>query len=401
MFRVLGGVALGAILAVMASAGVAQAKKITVLHIFGGGAGGGRVKSQMLLDPVGNLFGTTLQGGIGSNGVIFQVAPNGVESLLHAFTGDDGVAPQGGLVTDGAGNLFGTATQGGSSGKGTVFALAFDGQITVLHNFAGGHDGATPRGVLARDRKGNLYGTTEFGGVHGFGTVFEVAPSGKEKVLYAFTGGIDGSEPVSGLAMDSHGNLYGTTQSGGDAGGGTVSQNGAVFKLSQGAGKTWTESVLYTFQGGADGSAPDTGLLIDASGNLYGTTSGGLPCFTTGACGTVFKLAPNGVETVLHAFNGLGGSDGFVPTSLTMDKKRNLYGTTADGGGTGCQGEGCGTIFGISAAGVYSQLYAFRGTNDGDGPQALVKDANGNLFGATYGGGGDADVGLIFEIKRK
>lgn len=401
MFRVLGRVAFGAMLAVTASAGVAQAKKIAVVHDFGASGDGVHPRAQMLLGPDGNLYGTTLQGGgTGSNGVVFQVTPEGTESVFHAFTGDDGVAPEGGLVADGTGNLFGAASKGGASGNGTVFTLASDGQITVLHDFAGGHDGATPRGALARDRKGNLYGTTNFGGKHGFGTVFEVAPGGKEKVLYAFTGGIDGSEPVSGLVMDAQGNLYGTTQSGGDAGGGVVSHNGAVFKLARGPGKLWTESVLHTFQGGSDGSSPDTTLLIDTSGNLYGTTSGGLPCFTTGDCGTVFKLAPNGVETVLHAFIGIGGSDGTVPTSLTMDKKRNLYGTAADGGGTGCQEEGCGTVFAISAAGVYSQLYAFKGGDDGDGPQAVIKDAKGNLFGAAYGGG-DADVGLIFEIKRK
>lgn len=401
MFRVLGRAALGAMLAVTATAGVAQAKKITVLHVFGASGDGGRARAQVMLDPGGNLFGTTLQGGIGSNGVVFQVAPDGTESVFHAFTGDDGVAPEGGLVTDGAGNLFGTASEGGASGDGTVFTLASDGQITVLHDFAGGKDGKAPRGTLVRDRKGNLYGTTALGGAHGFGTVFEVAPSGKEKVLYAFTGGTDGSEPVSGLVMDAQGNLYGATQSGGDAGGGVVSHNGAVFKLAHGPGKLWTESVLYTFQGGAAGSSPESGLAIDASGNLYGTTTGGLTCFSDGNCGTVFKLAPNGVETVLHAFFGIGGSDGAVPTSLTMDKKHDLYGTTAIGGGSRCDEEGCGTVFTISASGVYRQLYAFKGGDNGDGPQALVRDAKGNLFGATYGGGGAADVGLIFEIKRK
>lgn len=387
-------------LAATASAGGVQAKTISILHDFGATGDGGRPKAQLLLVPGGNIFGTTLQGGIGGNGVVFQVTPDGTESVFYALTDADGAAPEGRLVTDGAGNLYGTATQGGTFGHGSVFTLASDGQITVLHHFAGGHDGAAPRGALARDRKGNLYGTTNFGGKHGFGTVFEVAPSGKEKVLYAFTGGADGSGPVSGLVMDAQGNLYGTTQSGGDAGGGTVSQNGAVFKLTHGPGKLWTESVLYTFQGGSDGAGPDTGLIIDASGNLYGTTSGGLTCFSTGACGTVFKLAPNGVETVLHAFIGLGGSDGAVPTSLMMDKKHNLYGTAADGGGTGCLGGGCGTVFAISAAGVYSQLHAFKGGEDGDGPQAVIKDAKGNLFGASFGGG-NADLGNVFEIKRK
>ena len=238
----------------------------------------------MVQDSADNLYGTTPDGGASDAGVVFKVAKHGKETVLYSFTGgDDGGNPFAGLIRDSAGNLYGTTTYGGDLkcnngyGCGTVFKLGKTGKETVLYSFTESPDGAYPYAGLVRDTKGNLYGTTFFGGASGAGTVFKVDKTGKETVLYSFTGGSDGKYPYAGLLRDTKGNLYGTTEYGG------ASSNGTLFKLDT----SGTETVLHSFTGGSDGGLPIAGLILDASGNLYGAAQSG-----GDGGGTVFELTP-------------------------------------------------------------------------------------------------------------
>jgi uncharacterized repeat protein (TIGR03803 family) len=243
----------------------------------------------LLQDPNGNLFGTTAYGGGASAcsgsfgcGVVFAINTAGKEEVLHSFSGvaGDGAIPGAGLVRDGEGNLYGTTQYGGYYGQGSVFMLDRTRKETVLYSFSGGADGGQPLlGYLVQDAEGNVYGTTQFGGTYGQGTVFKLGRDGNETVLYSFNGGTDGAYPYASLVRDGEGNLYGTTNQGGAFG------NGTVFKLD----KYGNETLLHTFTGvGADGASPFADLLRDGKGNLYGTT------FFGGASGhgIVFMITP-------------------------------------------------------------------------------------------------------------
>jgi uncharacterized repeat protein (TIGR03803 family) len=235
------------------------------------------------------------------------------------------------------------------------------------------------------------------------------AEGGTEHVLYAFLGnGIDGANPSAGVISDPSGNLYGTTVSGGI---GSVN-NGTVFKLAppiNPAGK-WTETVLYSFQGGADGVNPSTNLVFDASGNLYGSTLQGGASTTCNNCGVIFELSPPSgsgpwTESILYTFQG--GPDGHFPSSgLIFDRFGRLYGTTSEGGGTGCGGLGCGTVFQLSppvrpsAPWTETVLWAFGGNEDGSDPAGnLAIDLNGNLYGITSDGGSCSSCGTVFKLS--
>jgi uncharacterized repeat protein (TIGR03803 family) len=307
--------------------------KETVLYSFAGGSDGANPHAGVIRDTAGNLYGTTVNGGstacVGGCGTVFKVDKTGTEARIYEFLGQkDGAHPYDSLLIDKAGNLYGTANQGGDSGFGVVFKVDPSGNQTVLHSFTGGSaDGQYPAAGLTRDASGNLYGTTQNGGTYNFGTVFEVDATGKEKVLYSFTGGGDGGYPYYGrLVLDKAGNLYGTTYAGG------AFRFGTIFRLD----KASTESVLYSFAGGpVDGEYPFAGLVFDGAGNLYGTT------YLGGAYGTgaLFKLDKTGVETVLHSL--AYSSDGGYPyASLILDAAGNLYGTTEGGGPAGA-----GTVF--------------------------------------------------------
>ena len=253
-------------------------------------------------DSKGNLYGTTLGGGefcmeYGGCGVVFRVDRTGNETVLYNFCPNgwgkctDGAFPQAGLIRDAAGNLYGTTSGGGAHGVGTVFKLCPTGAETVLYSFAGGADGANPFAGFIRDEAGNLYGTTTGGGPSGQGTVFKVDPAGSETVLYSFTGGTDGGYPEAGLIRDEKGNLYGTTFFGGLDSPFCSYFCGVVFKVDT----TGLETVLYSFTGGADGLNPGAGLMLGKGGDLYGTTAyGGADsdpsCATGIGCGVVFKL---------------------------------------------------------------------------------------------------------------
>jgi uncharacterized repeat protein (TIGR03803 family) len=262
--------------------------------------------------------------------------------------------------------------------------------FSLLHSFSGmnGADGSAPFDGLIVDSSGNFYGTTFNGGTFGFGTVYELPAEGGEKVLYNFTGGNDGANPAGSLILDGAGNLYGTTTSGGPNSCYFNIGCGVVFRLSpQG-----TETILYTFTGQGDGGVPLAGLIRDARGNLYGTASQGgqVETLCGVGCGVVFKLNPAGQETVLHTFTG--PPDGANPLApLVQDSAGNLYGTT-ELGGAGCYGHisvyGCGTVFKLDRQGHETILYSFTQAADGGSPQAgLVLDPGGNLYGTTTNGG--------------
>jgi len=312
-----------------------------------------------------------------------------VEKVLHSFNGEDGQYPAG-LIFDGSGNLYGTTDVGGKYDYGTVFELSpktgGGWAETVLHNFDYNHkDGTLPEPSLIFDRSGNLYGTTDLGGKYEYGTAFELSPKAgggwTETVLHSFNhNGKDGTYPYAGLIVDADGNLYGTTWEGGKYGDGTV------FELSPKTGGGWTETILHSFND-EDGVLPEASLIFDASGNLYGTT------FLGGKYeyGTVFELSPKTrggwTETILHNFGK--SSDGVYPeASLIFDASGNLYSTTVNGGK-----DGYGTVFELSpkTGGGWTETILHSFNNGGNGGYipfaALILDASGNLYGATSAGG--------------
>jgi uncharacterized repeat protein (TIGR03803 family) len=367
----------------------------------------------MVQDAQGSLYGTTQFGAdVNCNvslhpgcGTIWKLDTAGTLTVLYTWSGgtlEGGV----GLVQDGNGNLYGAAGPG-ALGHGFVFELDKNGTLTDLYDFAGGSDGDDATGNLLRDAAGNLYGTTFLGGgsndplcpnSQGCGTVFELGADGQYKLLYSFLNNADGAEPES-LVGDSAGNLYGITSAGGQ-GCPAILGCGTVFKLDTSGNKT----VLHYFTGGSDGSTPLGNLTLDSAGNLYGTTQAGgdLTCpINSGAgCGVIFKLAPNGTETVSYAFHG--GSDGNAPVSVIPDASGNFYGTTQ----VGPNPSPCGTVFKLDSKSNLTNLYSPKGA-EGCGPVgALVRDSAGNLFVATFLGGDESNgtvcyngCGTVFKIK--
>ncbi len=369
----------------VASAGIAPAQTLTTLYSFTGGTDGGNPYfGDLVLDARGNLYGTTFAGGAGL-GVVFEVTPGGAEKVLYTFSSADGCSPYTGLIRDAKGNLYGTTGACGAYGYGTVFEVTKEGVGTTLYTFTGGADGGQPFGALVRDNHGNLYGTTNVGGILGSyccGVVFEVTPAGTETVLHSFAGGTDGEYPVAALVRDAKGNLYGTT---GEAG---TSCCGTIFELTP----SDTENILFNFDY-TDGSGPGPNRLVRAQGNFYGTTSGG----GTSGNGTVFELTRKGTETVLYNFTG--AADGFGPYGgVIRDAKGNLYGTAFQGAGEGCNDDGCGTLYELASDGSFKVLHTFTGGTDGGNPAGgLVMDKAGNLYGTTsvYGAHG---YGTVFKL---
>jgi uncharacterized repeat protein (TIGR03803 family) len=297
----------------------------TVLHTFTG-PDGAEPFIGFVAEANGNMYGTAEYGGNGACvlgpsgcGVVFKLDPHGNQTVVYSFANSpDGSIATPGLIIDPAGNLYGTTEEGGASGDGTVFKLDATGKETVLHSFSS-TDGEFPFSGVIRDKVGNLYGTAWQGGAFSSGAVFKLDTTGKESTLYSFKGGFsDGQGPFGGLTLSPTGNLYGTTTLGGTFG------LGMVFEVNP---RTGAERVLHNFAGAPDGAEPYAQLVADAAGNLYGTT------WTGGAFsdGTVFKLNPTtGKETILHSFNGTDGN--LIYGSLVLDGLGNLYGTTLVGG---------------------------------------------------------------------
>ena len=349
------------------------------LYGFPEAAGGFAPNSGLIRDSNGNLYGTTPQGGAVGAGVVFKMTAAGQETVKYSFKGGaDGSQPNAGVIADSAGNLYGTTFNGGTSGYGAVYKVTASGSESVLYSFSGGSDGSNPYGGVVRDPAGNLYGTTWYGGAGNAGVIFKVDTSGNETVMYNFTTSPGDSRSYSSLYRDSSGNLYGTEYAGGTAG------FGAVYEFSA-AGQF---SVLYNFTGGSDGRYPYAGVISDSAGNLYGTTEVGGAYYG----GVVYQVDTGGNETVLYNFTG--GSDGDFPNGgLTRDSSGNFYGTTVDGGASGL-----GVVYELSTTNQLTVLHSFTGTPDGALPQAgVILDSSGNLYGTTQSGGA-GNVGAVFKI---
>ncbi|HTT84302.1 MAG TPA: choice-of-anchor tandem repeat GloVer-containing protein [Rhizomicrobium sp.] len=355
-----------------------------------------------LIDVKGTLYGTTFAGGANGLGTVFSVNPKtGAETVLYSFgsSGTDGYFPVASLI-DVKGTLYGTTEYGGTYGDGTVFSVnPKTGAETVVHSFGSGTDGSgTEANLIYVKSTGTLYGTTYAGGTNGDGTVFSLdLKTGAETVVYSFCSQAncaDGEEPDAGL-IDVNGTLYGTTFLGGTTGDICSTRScGTVFALDPSSG---TETVLYSFSGSGtgDGANPEASLLY-MNGTLYGTTvSGGI--YETGL-GTLFSVDPTtGAETVLHSFGGT--SDGISPVGNLIDVKGTLYGITF-GGGNGNHG---GTAYSINpTTGAENVIYFFcsqANCADGTQPDAGLIDLKGTFYGTTEQGGAN-DGGTVFALKK-
>ena len=378
----------------------ANAQTFTILHSFNSVRDGWSPQGELVLDSMGNLYGTAGGGGTYEFGAIFKLDTSGNETVLYSFgtakhdgglpagklalldghfygtteagghgidcgrntcgtiyeTGSgrekplytfesSGFSHSGGLIADGSGNLYGVASQG--NGIGIVFRVS-QGEVSVLYTFGEAPDGAQPQGSLVIDSAGNLYGVTAGGGALGLGpsyggTVFELSPnpdgSWSEQILYSFAGSA-GWGPTA-LAMDLNGNLYGVTQYGGKRMVTGCNGCGVIFKLKRNPDNSWSERVLHTFGGEGDGRHPTGNIVLDKHGNLYGVCRQSTPP----SRGAVYKLDASGNETILHSFTG--GLDGADPEAgLIMDRLGNLYGTTSQGGSA--SGPGKGIVFEIT-----------------------------------------------------
>jgi uncharacterized repeat protein (TIGR03803 family) len=400
----------------------AQAQTFSVIHQFTGGNDGRNPLAGLTMDRAGNFYGTTSDGGVTGEGVVFKMThKNGgwlLSPLYNTFgDSDSGEFPESAVTIGANGSLYGTTISGGtgSTDAGTLFNLTPPARaqrnviapwtLTVLHDFGppGGSDGALPAySVLVFDSAGNIYGTTSWGGGNGCGgngcgTVFKLTPTEgdwTETILYTFTGGSNGFSPEGGVIFDSAGNLYGTASSGG------MYNCGTVFKLTP-TGSGWVETTLHLFLGDGvgDGCIPVSGLIFDGSGNLYGTTYRGGVLGGDNGAGTVFELVPQPDGgwslKVLWAFTS-GFANGGPLGRVTMDTAGNLYGSTSSGGAYGL-----GAVFELtpsSGGWAYTSLHDFIGNPDGEIPMGnVLLDANGNLYG-TAEGGGQYDSGVVWEI---
>lgn len=396
--------AIGGLVLLLFAIAFSQAQTFTVLYTFQGKGNGKYPEGRLLPGREGSIYSTTEGGGSFNYGTVFEIDSHGKESVLSSFWGGNGLGSESGLIQDSAGNFYGTTYDGGTleggqclHGCGTVFKLDTSGKITVLHAFTGGTDGGQPEAGLVQDDADNLYGTTTIGGDlncrygMGCGVVFKLDTNGNETVLHAFSGTPDGWYPTGELAVDREGNFYGTTWFGGS------SDDGTIYQLTP----SGTETILYSFDGIAGGEYPNGPLVSDAQGNVYGTTNGGGNT-SCDLCGLVFKLDTAGHETVLHTFTG--SPDGAYPfAGLIIDSSGNLYGTTYGGGGTRC-GLGCGTVFKVDANGNETVLHAFTGGSDGAEPRdRLIIDGSG-LYGTAPSGGdptcGYGGCGVVFKIVQ-
>ncbi len=417
----------------------ASAQTFTVLHTFTDGADGGTPESMLTMDAAGNLYGTTLVGGTGNNGYGFgtvfeMVKQNGGWDFvtLYDFQGDpgnnDGAGPNGRVVFGSNRYLYGTTVAGGGGesngcadfgyyGCGTVFSLSppiggggagaanvgdtasgVDPLIRkcivncpwierVLAHLVNGPAGVYPFGGVAFDASGNIYGTTQLD--DGLGSVYELAHADSgwtELALQSFTGS-NGGEPYDTLVVDSSGNLYGT------AAGGGANGYGLVFELSN-TESGWVETILHSFTN-TDGNHPYGGLIFDSAGNLYGATSSG----GSGSGGTVYELSPSGGGWQFNVLYNLTGSYEWGPQdSLTMDSAGNLYGTTYKGGTNTA-----GSVFKLTHSNgqwVYSELYDFGNNSGGCDPNGgVVLDSENNIYGTTTACGAD-EAGTVWELTQ-
>ena len=389
---------------------VGLAQTYTVLHSFTGDGDGSVPVAAVTIDSAGNLYGTASEGaattypycypdGCGTVFKLQHTAHGWVFSTLFMFQGElDGKIPAAPVTIGRDGSLYGTASGTYTSGCGIVFNLKPPARRpvsvlapwseTILHLF-NISDGCTPYSAVIFDQSGNLYGTTETGGI-GYGNVYEMSPSNGGWTLtnlYNFDFYHGAFPGYSGVAFDQSGSLYGTTFGGGNG------DFGVVFKLNH-SGSGWTNSVLYTFSNGSDGAYPEGGVVFDSSGNMYGSTvTGG-----SGGGGTVFQLMPEGGNwsfNLVYSLYSLS-PDGGPYSQLTMDNSGNLYGTTRYGGLNNQ-----GTVFKLTPSNgswLYTSLHDFYCQSDGCNPIGSVTiDAQGNLYG-TAAAGGENNYGTVWEV---
>jgi uncharacterized repeat protein (TIGR03803 family) len=407
-----------AVLVLISAAAAAAAQAPVVLQDFGIGNldGGNWLYAGLVMDNAGNLYGAAYYGGVYNHGVVYKLSPTGTggwkETVLYTFKGtprgQDGAGPYSAPTLDSAGNLYGTTAYGGvaakpcgSTGCGVVYKLMPSGstwQETVLYRFTATPDGFRPYAGVDIDAAGNLYGITSGGGTDNLGTIFELSPSAsggwKETVIHSFAGA-DGSNPEGMPVLDAAGNLWGTTYAGG------THNKGVVYKLSPQTGGGWSIHVLHSFKSGTDGANPFAGVTMGPDGSLFGTTSVGGAALSGVAYELSRNASGNWTETILHTFLGPSAGDGANPNGLIFDSHGNLFGTSVAGGT-----DNPGTIFEISPAGNSTWqeqvLYSFTAGLDGAYPSSsLIMDQLGNLYGTTLYGGpsGSIDVGgVVFEF---
>jgi hypothetical protein len=376
-----------------------------ILYSFPGGSDGASPIGTMIFDNAGNLFGLAGGGGANNNGVVFKLTPSGTggwtESVIYNFLYPN--YPGSTLIFDSSGNLYGTFPGGGSAGCGAIYQLTPEqlapqpgGHWTenILFSFPCETKGAYPVGLAFDPVTGNLYGTASSGGTVNDGTFFELTPvvggGWSFSVIHTFGFGYDGKSPNGPLTLDSAGNIYGTTNLGGNY------NNGTVFKLTHGT-NGWMGKVLYDFTGGDNGAYPLAGVIFDQQGNLYGSTQQG----GDDDVGVVYQLTPTkGKWSIQVIHNFTGGLDGGNPTSfnLAIDSAGNLYGETLFGG---LYGYGNAYELTPTTGGEWTEttLHSFADTSDGEYPEGgLTLNSSGKLFG-TAGGGGIDGYGVVFEIK--
>jgi uncharacterized repeat protein (TIGR03803 family) len=373
-----------------------ESQTFAVLYTFNGPKDGSFPSGGIALDAGGNLYGTARQGGtlecISQSsvdpgcGTVFRLDAAGNLRTLYRFEASGPSFPDAGLALVG-GILYGMTTNGGdlqcgfTHGCGTVYKLGRPYTFSTVYSFGGKGDASRPPFPLVGDSSGNLYGVSTEGGLKSCGgldcgTVFKIDASGAETVLHEFNGS-DGYSPGGPLARDTAGNMYGTATQGGGINSNCGVGCGVIFKIDQ----TGSFAVLYHFSGGVNGYAPSGPLALDAAGNLYGTTFAGGSCGQFNGCGVVYELDSAGVFTVLYSFHG--GTDGSGTQGVIRDESGNLYGTTYWGGS-----DNTGTAYKIDTSGAETVLHSFSGQSDGAYPNAyLVQDSAGNLYGTTSSGG--------------
>ncbi len=328
----------------------------------------------------GNLYSTTQTGGMINCGVAFQFTPAGKMNPLYSFMNkNDGCFPYGGLTLGTDGSFYGTTSAGGSVGAGTVFKIASSGKFTPLHTFNGTTEGVPADVPPIQGLDGNYYGTTSDGGLEVFGTVYKMTPSGNLTVIYTFPGTSGLAYPM-GVTLGTDGNFYGTALGGG------VNRFGGVFKISpQG-----TLTVLHSFSGTPDGETPKGAIIQATDGNFYGTTEAG----GANGFGSIYKMTPAGVLTIIHSFNETDGLGLHPLAGLVQATDGKFYGAAANNTSSG-------VIFQITSSGTYSVLVSLTnvgGTYPGANPQvSLFQHTNGTLYGDTYGGG-SALEGVVYSL---
>jgi len=402
---------LGLILGLLLSVSlVATAQSLTTLHSFSGynssnpsASDGADPLANLILGTDGNFYGTTSWGGAyaGPNGTglgtVFKMMPGVSETVLHSFSGynannpsaSDGSGPAASLVLGTDGNFYGTTPGGGAYNKGTVFKITPAGVETVLYSFSGynssnppASDGAGPAASLILGTDGDFYGTTEYGGAYGssvggYGTVFKITPGGSETVLHSFSGynssnpsASDGANPTASLILGADGNFYGTTVLGG-AHGPNIGL-GTIFKITPNG----TESVFYSFDSyPGDGAGPAASLILGSDGNFYGTTEYG----GTYSSGTIFKVTPSGSETVLYSFGSQTGDGGNISAGLILGSDGGLYGTSVQGGSAGNHG----TVYRFSESSSAPILKSLSPSSKDAGGPAFTLIVKGSLFQAS------------------